>query len=53
MQWNSEMGNGGADFLTVIPAKAGIQRVGNGVCVTPPPPKFRTSTAASANIDTP
>ena len=37
----------------VIPAKAGIQRVGNGVCVPPPPPKFRTSTYARANVNTP
>ena len=35
------------DFLTVIPAKAGIQMLGDAVCA-PHPPRFWTSIAASA-----
>ena len=40
------------NFYPVIPAKAGIQRAGDAVRA-PLPPRFRTSTAASANVNTP
>ena len=39
------------DFYPVIPAKAGIQRVGDADCASPP--RFRISTAASANVNAP
>ena len=40
-------------FTPSFPRKAGIQRVGNGVSRHTRPPRFRTSTAASVNVNTP
>ena len=40
-------------FYPVIPAKAGIQKVENGVYAPRVPPRFRTLTAARVNVNAP